>query len=549
VICVARYPNGTSVDVTSTDLMTMLERSLTSRSRLHFIPSGTSVTSVELWVEASRAAAWLGGRLAADAPVAMVLDSSVAAVAALLGAWRAGRRVVSVPLPPRASSLEWYQSFVEEACCAGGADLLLVAGELVPLLPPMKVRVAAFEEASDAGAGAGFVECPDTAELVQFTSGSTSDPKGVVLGMPELGANVSAILDVLDPQPGDGACSWLPLSHDMGLIGMLLTGLCGSGPDHADGADLVLIKPDWFLHRPGSWLQACTEFASTITAAPDFGFAQAMRRGVRGSLDLGRLRVCITGAEPVRPATLTAFADAFAPAGFDPMAFCPAYGLAEAGLAVTMTRPGAHWSTIEVDPDALASAEVRLVEGGQPLVSCGPPLPGYEVRIAGDPALVGVSGPSLYRRYIPGDVRPDPWLTTSDLGVVHDGELYVAGRTDDVVLLGGRKVFLTDVDAQVGGRVGIRPGRVQAVAVDGGFAVLAEAGGRLAPPETAAAIRLAAVAYAGWNPSQVVIVEKGSLPRTASGKPRRRESARRLVADQFPVVHRAGPRPVSADRV
>jgi fatty-acyl-CoA synthase len=518
-------------------LMELVEQAVSGSTWLRFVPSGASVSVVELWSDAGRAAAWLHQRIGPDAPVAVVLDSSPASIAVLLGAWRAGRRVVSVPLPPRATSMEWYQAFVEEACRACGAGLLLVAGDVLPLLPPTTVDVAAFESAVD-GAAVGFVEQPDRGELVQFTSGSTSDPKGVVLGMPELGANVASVLAVIDPRPGDGACSWLPLSHDMGLIGMFLAGLCGSAPAHAGGGNIVFIRPEWFLRRPESWLQACSEFGSSITAAPDFGFGQAIRRGMPTPLDLSRLRICITGAEPVRPATLDAFTEAFAPAGFDPLAFCPAYGLAEAGLAVTMTRPDVLWSAIEVDPDALTAGTVQLVEGGHPLVSCGPALPGYEVRAEGDASTVAVRGPSLYRRYLPGEVRSETWLATSDLGVVHDGELYVAGRVDDVVLLGGRNVYLHDLDAVVGERVGARSGRLQAVAVDRGFAIVAEVDDHTAPTELATGIRRAAVAAVGWNPSEVVIVERGSLPRTASGKPRRRESARRLLSDELQVVHR-----------
>jgi acyl-CoA synthetase (AMP-forming)/AMP-acid ligase II len=415
-------------------LMGLIEQAVAAPTRLHFVPSGVSVGVGELWADAAKAASWLQGRVGPDAPVAMVLDSSPASVASLLGAWRAGRRVVSVPLPPRAASIDWYQACIEGVCRACGAEMLLVAGELIPRLPPTAVKVASFEGAVE-GAPGGFAERPDAGELVQFTSGSTF---GSQRGRARYGR-----------ARGERG------RHPRG------------DRDPAGGRRLLVAAA-----------VACTTFASTIIAVPDFGFGLAVRRGSPTALGLGRLRVCITGKEPVRTATLDAFAATFAPAGFDPVAFCPAYGLAEAGLAVTMTRPGVAWSSIEVDPDGLAEGAVRPAPGGLALVSCGPPLPGYQVRVGGGRAgTVAVGGPSLYQRYLPGEVRAGAWLVTSDLGVVHDGELYVAGRIDDVVLLGGRNVYLTDLDAVVGDRVGARAGRVQAVAVDGGFAIVAEADG------------------------------------------------------------------------
>jgi acyl-CoA synthetase (AMP-forming)/AMP-acid ligase II len=271
------------------------------------------------------------------------------------------------------------------------------------------------------------------------------------------------------------------------------------------------------------------------------------RRGSVGPVDLGRVRVCITGAEPVRAATLRSFAEEFGPCGFDERAFSPAYGFAEAGVGVTMIRPDVRWSAVAADAEALAAGEVQLVDGGRELVSCGEPLPGYTVRIAplAEPSgatpvgVVSVTGPSLFQRYLPGEVRQGASFETNDLAFLHEGELFVTGRRDDVVLLGGRNVYLSDIDAAAAAVAGVPAGRVQATVADGGYAVVAEAVGTLAPPELARAIRLAAVGSAGWNPDEVVIIERGSLPRTASGKPRRRELARGLEEDELPVIHRS----------
>jgi acyl-CoA synthetase (AMP-forming)/AMP-acid ligase II len=529
-------------------LLAMIEAAASSAGRVHFLPAEDSYSVTELWRLAHRAATRLRLLIGPEAPVAVVLDSSPAAVAVLLGAWRSGRRVVSVPLPPRGSSLDWYQRFVEDACAAGGAPLLLVAGSVVPVLPPMQMACSSFEDVVEGRAPGRFDERFHEGELVQFTSGSTGQPKGVVLGIDAVAANVSAILEVIDPVPGDGACSWLPLSHDMGLIGVLLTSLCASGPDRANGGDLVLIRPDWFLRRPESWLDACSNFGSTITAAPDFGFGLAVRRGAGRSIDLRRLRVCITGAERVRPATLRRFTRAFEAHGFDDRAFCPAYGLAEAGLAVTMTRPEVTWSALPVGPETLDDAgAVPIASCDGEVVSCGEALPGYATRIAAvdDQSRAGhqvgaveVTGPSLFRGYLPGAPRRQGWFATNDRAFMVGRELFVTGRLDDVVVLAGRNVHLGDVDAAIVSGAGIPAGRVQSTASEGGFRVVAEAVDHLGPEALASAVRRAAVAAIGWSPDEVVVVERGTLPRTASGKPRRHELARGLDADDVPVSHR-----------
>jgi acyl-CoA synthetase (AMP-forming)/AMP-acid ligase II len=515
-------------DAPAHGLLTLVQRALPAPVRVHFVPSGECRTLARLWDDAAVAARRLDGLVGPEAPVAAVLDSTPEAVAVLLGAWRAGRRLVSVPQPPRAASADWYRRFVERACRASGAGVLVVSAEHRSRDWPPGVPVAAFEDIAAGAPGGTFAERPDDGELVQFTSGSTGDPRGLVLGMAELGANVRAVLEVTEPRPGDGTCTWLPLSHDMGLIGNLLASLVSFGPDHAGGGDLVLIRPEWFLQRPESWLEACSEFGSTVTAAPDFGFAHAVRRGVTRPVDLRRLRMAITGAEPVRAPTLRAFADAFAPAGFAERALCPAYGLAEAGVAVTMVRPDEPWRTLDVD--------------GEEHVSCGRPLPGYTVA-AGPGGTLELTGPSLFRATVPGGPRTGDRLVTNDVGVVHDGEVFVVGRADDVVVLGGRNVYLSDVDTLLAASGAVRAGRVQSVPAPGGYAVAAETAPGADAGALATAVRRAAVAATGWSPDEVVVVERGSLPRTASGKARRRELARGLAAGDLPVAHRWARRP------
>jgi len=536
-------------------MLDLIEDASRTAARVHFVPQGTTVTVAELWAASHQAAASLQDTIGPETPVAMILDTSPEALAMFLGACRGGRRIVSLPGPPRGSSLGAYRSFIERSCALSGAEHLLTGGSYVRLFAEFALTVNSFEAADPLTPGGRsstrpLEESAERTELVQFTSGSTADPKGVRLPLERVTANVTATLDALDLQPGDASCSWLPLSHDMGLIGMALSSLCGTGPRWACGGDVVLIKPEWFLRRPESWLEACASFGATITASPDFGFMQAVRRGhTAGITDLSRLRVCITGAEPVRAATLRAFTDAFAPAGFDGTAFCPAYGLAEAGLAVTMTPPSRHWQSIMVEGDQVGEG-AQVPPAGVELVSAGPPLPGYAVEIADGPEparRLRISGPSLFDGYLTRGAAQDgpqpahegaTWFETNDAAFVHDGELYVAGRIDDVVVLAGRNLYLTDIEAAACATGAAPRDRVQAIPSGDGFSVVAE---RVGPDYdvTAQALRRAVVAAVGLSPSEVLIVKRGGLPRTPSGKPRRAALVKKLDDADGLVLHRS----------
>lgn len=525
-------------------LLEQIESAASATAAIHFIPDGTRTTVAEIWSISERAARWLAGRSGETDCIAVVLDSSPEALATLLGAWRSGRRVVSLPMPPRGSALELYQEFVERTCASTCAAMLVVAAEYLPLLPPLGVPVVAFESVGQGSQPSSFTERPEKAELAQFTSGSTSDPKGVLLGMRELGANVAAILEVLEPAPGDGACSWLPLSHDMGLVGMALSSIVGSGPGFADGGDIVLIKPDQFLRRPETWLRACSDFRSTITAAPDFGFAHAVRRADALPVELDALRVCITGAEPVRPETLRSFHETFAPAGFDEGAFCPAYGLAEAGVAVTMTRPGERWSVAEVELDSSGVDDRRGSGTTITSVSAGRPLPGYEISCGADPTssdagpqLLSIRAPSLLRGYLPGEPRRTPWFETNDLAVIRDGELFVTGRADDVVVLGGRNLHLADIEYATARGTDVPSGRLQGIADGHGYTLVVEEQTARSHDRLASEVRRAAVAAIGWGAESIVVTERGRLPRTSSGKPRRAVLRDQLATGCLPILH------------
>lgn len=494
-----------------------------STVRVRFPEEGAagSTTLGSLW-SAGEAVACLRADLG-GAPVAAALTNSVACAAVLIGAVAAGQPLVSVPMPPRGADLDWYRGLVERICGATGAAGLVVDGALLPLVGDLGgLPLWSFE---DVLAWRGWAaSAPDRFVLTQFTSGSTTEPKGVVLPGARIAANVLALLDVLAPAPGDNVCTWLPLSHDMGLIGMFLSSLAGLGDRGAGGGELVVSTPQRFLRNPGSWLATCEESAATTTAAPNFGYDMAARRP--GSVrDLRRLRTCIAGAEPIRPASLARFCRTFAGAGFDPTAMCPAYGMAEAALAVTLTPPATPWGVVAA-PDAPGGPAAG--PDGLQVVPCGSPLPGFGVRVDGDGVgEILVRGPSVADRYTDG--RPvagtDGWFRTRDLGFLHDGALCVVGRTDDVFQVAGRNVHALDVEVHAGAVPGVRHGRAVAGVVGEDLAVVAEADtgeeGPDAVSRIARTIRTQVASRVGVAPTRVLVVARGTLPLTSSGKVRR----------------------------
>lgn len=503
---------------------------------LHFPGERHTATLGELWKSGRPVAGWLSAR--GTAPVAMVLSNTRSCAAVLVGAIAAGAHVVSLPPPLRGIDPSRYARFVTESCARSGATALVVdAGYLSRLPPQPEVTYSSYDEVLRARIKGR--EHPSGFQLTQYTSGSSAEPKGVVLGQDRILAGVDAIVEWLAPEPGDGTCSWFPMSHEMGLLGMFLSALVGYGPDWADGGDVVLLTPEMFRRRPGTWLEACAEHRSTVTAsAPNFGFEMALHRRPSRSIDLSRIRACLTGSEPVRVRGLVEFADAFRIAGLDAGALIPVYGASECAL-VTATPPGRGWTTVTVDPVALADGRVVADSTGYPVVSSGRPLPGYEVRIEGDREVgeLLVSGPSIAERYLGGApvARPDGWMATGDLGFESGGTIYVIGRADDVLAVAGRRVYAIDLETRIGALPGVRVGRVSAVDTDDGrLCVVAEqdAGATHTAGDLArlsSSVRELVRSRVGVEPT-VVLVPRGRLPLDLSGKVQRFR-VRALLAD------------------
>jgi acyl-CoA synthetase (AMP-forming)/AMP-acid ligase II len=428
-------------------------------------------------------------------------------------------------------SPESYGEQLARFCSAASARSLLVDPTHARLLGDAPLSVHTFDEAL---AGGPRSSTDTVGALVQFTSGSVGTPKGIHLTLDAVGANCLAIVGALAPGPGDSLCSWLPLSHDMGLIGQLLSSLAAGAPQFGHHS-LTLMKPETFIANPRSWLRTCSETGATITVVPNFALELAVRTSRRlGALDLSRMQSVIVGSESVRAETLMRFSDAFEPAGFRPLAFCPAYGLAEATVAVTIVRPHEPWR-------ALALRDDRVRPGTPPrlVVSTGSPVEGVDVRVA---APEGSIGPIEFRstaqlsRYIGAELSltDDGYFATGDIGLMNDGELFVAGRGDEAIIVAGRNVFPEDVETAVQ-HESIRRGCIAAVtAPDGGLAVVVEPSSAMSTVELEAAcrgIRTATASQTGFSPATVAFVARGSLPKTPSGKLRRLTIGKSLAAD------------------
>jgi fatty-acyl-CoA synthase len=392
----------------------------------------------------------------------------------------------------------------------------------------------------------------DDPVFLQFTSGSTSDPKGVILTHRNLAENVTVIAgpDGLRITPADRGLSWLPLYHDMGLIGMALTVLYAGCWTH-------FMSPLAFLKRPATWLKAISDRRGTISFAPNFAYDLCVRRirpGEMAGLDLSCWRVAGCGAEPVRAETLERFAAKFGEVGFRPEAFLPCYGMAEHTLAVTFTPLDRAPRVDSIDASQLSAHRRAVPPGkGQPLtaelVSCGRPFPGHGVRIAdgrGRPlperhvGQILLDGPSVFRGYLDREALTREtlaggWLHSGDLGYLADGELYVCGRVKDTIIVNGRNYYPQDIEQAASDVAGVRKGRVVAFGTreDAGrerIVVVLEPS--QAPHESGLddRVRGRILEATGVPVDQVLVVPPGTIPKTTSGKLQRGRVRQRYEA-------------------
>jgi len=556
---------------------------------------GSGVTFVDLserearlaWGEVAARAARAGGALRARGVrpgdrVALVLRTEPAFLDAFFGAWACG--AVPVPLypPVRLGRLDEWVAATARMLRVSGAAMVISAGGTRALLgeavalaaggraepgdraapPPVLLDAA---ELAAGPAAAPHLPSPAALGLVQFSSGSTVDPKPVALTHAALQAQADALTALVRPGEADVLCSWLPLYHDMGLIGGLLGAMSYPGP-------LVLLAPEHFLARPALWLRAMARHRATISMAPSFAYAYCAERVGADDLGGGSLaawRLALDGAEPVSGEALRAFAARFGPHGLDPGALVPVYGLSEAALALTFAAPGGPLVGARLDAAALAAGRAVPVDappgapGVREVVPVGRPIPGVEVEVRGEdgaPAGEGrlgrvfARGPSLFAGYL-GDPEATAralrggWLDTGDLGFVLGGALHLHGRAKDLVIVRGANHAPETFEAALHGLPGLRPGCAVALGFtppEGGEALLLllERARGAAPADDAAleaAARRAVSARTGVAPHTVAVLAPGTLPRTSSGKLRRGEALRRFQAGALSPPGRTGP--------
>ncbi len=494
--------------------------------------------------------------------VLLVLPTSFEFVICFFAAGWLG--AVPVPSYPPAA-LEKIETGIERIAHIGnhsGASLCVTTRELRQMIGAVGLRVKSIRRFSAVEsllehAGANVPRDPSlSAEspcFIQYTSGSTGHPKGVLLAHRNIVSNAHAIGQAGSLGRRDVMGSWLPLYHDMGLIGGLLVPIYWRIP-------LALMPPTAFLMRPYRWLRMMQERRVTITAAPNFAYALCTRRvraEERASLDLSSVRLALNGAEPVNHRTITGFLEAFEPQGFRAESMFPVYGLAECTVAVAFPPPGEPLRTRSVDRAALAMGQVVPAEGEDAMVlTCvGRPVPGHDVQVLdehGDPVPGGevghivVTGPSIMRGYFQDaeatqKVLRDGSLWTGDLGFFAAEGLYITGRAKDLIILRGKNYYAEDVERVAESVPGVRPGGSVA------FAVYDDASARdsvICICETkiegederkklADQVVLAVGEGVGLTVDEVVLVDPGTLPKTSSGKRQRSLTRKMYLADEL----------------
>ena len=511
-----------------------------------------AITYSELLTGSHRVSAGLRALgVKAGEPVALMLRTEQAFFYAFLGVLFCG--AVPVPLYPpfRPDELVEYTRRQRAILGNAGARVLVTFAEAERLATLMRAQAHSLQTittverlGAEHGHAADVRSGPDDPALIQYTSGSTGDPKGVLLSHGNLLANIRAIGEAIDVRASDVIVSWLPLYHDMGLIGAWLGSLYY-------GVPIALMSPLAFLSRPARWLWAIQAHHGTLSPAPNFAFDLSVRKiedNELQGLDLSDWRLALNGSEIVSPETIERFTSRFARYGFKPEAMCPVYGLAESSVGLTMPDLGRLPRVDRIAREPFERARTLQQAGpgesrALQFVSCGRPLPGHDLRIvdASGRALgerleghIQFRGPSVTRGYFRNAeatraVLRDGWMDSGDLGYWADGELFITGREKDLIIQGGRNVYAQGVEDIATTVTGIRKGCVAAFGVydpargTERLVVVAETKER--DPARRVALRQQLlnrlVADIGVPPDVVVIADPGAVLKTPSGKIRR----------------------------
>jgi fatty-acyl-CoA synthase len=517
-------------------------------------PDGT-VESFVPWAQIHHdarcvAAALQARGLVAGDHVAILGPTSRSLMTIIQGCWLAGMASMVLPLPMRMGSLDSFIESTRARIRHGDAKVVLIDPLLADFYtavdgdPPIESMAAVLPGASDVPSADHWVQPahdPERLVILQYTSGSTSEPKGVMIPDRVLRANIDASCEAAQLDEAEVMVSWLPLYHDMGLVGFLSIPM-------TNGCQLVQAAPQDFLAKPGNWMQWISDWGGTATAGPNFSWVLATRALKRmEGLNLAPLTLALSGAEPVDPTAVEAFVAEAQRFGFKPGSVFPAFGMAE--VAIGGAFPPRHRGMVcdSVDrvvlerdrvakPLDLSDADEELDVRRLPLL--GFAVPGLEMKVVhpdtregvperhvGELLLRGTSVTSGYYK------RPDAtaalfndegWLCTGDLAYLLDGELVLCGRIKDIIIVGGRNVFPEDIERACGTLDGVRAGNVIAFGVEGykgkeSVVVVAEV--RADDLTTVReAVHHRTLEVCGLPPRDVMLVRPGTLPKTSSGK-------------------------------
>ncbi len=533
----------------------------------------------DLRTKAKTLADRLAARYERNARVAVVAETSPDFITVFYACQYAGLSPAPMPMPVNLGGKDGYIQQVRLMVEGAKASAVIGPAALREFMEEATrdvsgVDILDFEALGDLPSKEGAAKPfgPEDGCYIQYSSGSTSAPKGVIGTQNSVCANLSAITQFgLYAREGDRCSSWLPLYHDMGLIGFMLA------PLFAQMSVDYLATSD-FVRRPLMWLRLITEHKATLTYSPSFGYDLAAKRAARaeeGAIDLSNLRVAGIGGDMVRPEALNAFADAFGPMGFDKNAFAPSYGMAEATLAISFPELGAPISVDEVDMRhytrsgvAQPASAVTLAENRRGFVLCGRPLPGHDIQVrnedgaATDDREVGrifIKGPSLTPGYFSNPeasaaMYDGEWLDTGDMGYFLDGQIVITGRAKDLIIINGRNIWPQDIEWAVENVTGVRGGGVAAFSVDDGsgerIVVIAERRGM--NDEALAALKreiASVIQNAAGAPAEVVLVRPHSMVMTSSGKLSRAKVKQKYLDGAFDEEKSADdtPRPALAE--
>ncbi len=482
-----------------------------------------------------QAVAVLAGQPAEVAPMAQAI-------------WLAGGSLTMLHQPTPRTDLRVWRDDTVRVLRMIGAELVLIGAPFEPMADELQAEGIKHLMIAEVDGEEDFppVEVTEQAvALLQLTSGSTAEPKAVRITHANLHANLTDAAAHLEcDERRDTMVSWLPLFHDMGMVGCLLLPMFS-------GIHLVAVTPTDFLTRPLLWAELMSRHRGTITTAPNFAWAILARQLERAQgLDLSSMRITANGAEPVDPATMAAFVSAAQRFGLDPATVNCCYGAAESTLVISMAPLHQPIELDTVSADALERHRQAVpaspgTPGTRSLPLLGKPFPTVQVRVVdGDGTVLGerqvghlqLRGASVTQAYLTEQgllpaVDDQGWLDIGDEGYLTGGQVVVCGRLKDVIIMAGRNIYPTDIERAAASVPGVREGNVVAVRLLAGdgvaresFAVLAEsrlAGDAQAEAALAEAVTAKVIAEVDARPARVVVLPPGSLPKTPSGKLRR----------------------------